>query len=182
MIKLRRKTFIFLRHGETECNARQVIAGQTDSQLSDVGRAQARFAAELLQPLNWSRVVCSSLSRTRDTARIAAPGCAPLVVPDLNERDWGELEGQPVAQLCAYEDTPPGGESWQSFEHRVTTAVNDLLADWNTPLLVGHSGVYRVVCKHIFGRPDGPRIANATPVLFRPVTSGWEVVNMGDSS
>lgn len=178
MIKLRRETFIFLRHGETECNSRQVIGGRTDSQLTDAGREQARLAAEWLQPLSWSRVVCSSLSRTRETARLAVPGCVPLVVPDLNERDWGELEGQPMANMCAYEATPPGGEPWQLFEHRVTNALNDLLADCNTPLLVGHSGTYRVVCNHIYGRPDVPRIANATPVLFRPLVSGWEVINM----
>ncbi|WP_136068352.1 histidine phosphatase family protein [Modicisalibacter radicis] len=178
---LRRSPFIFLRHGETECNARGVIAGRTDSPLTETGRNQARMAAERLRHQTWGRVVCGSLSRTLDTAMLAVPGSEPLVTPGLNERDWGELEGRPLARLVSYTDTPPGGEPWAPFERRVTKALNDILDEWDTPLVVAHSGVYRVICRHLFGRPDGPRIANAEPVVIRPGVSGWQLTALACS-
>lgn len=179
MMKLKQSPFLFLRHGETECNARGVFAGRTDSRLSDTGRHQAREAKKRLENTGWSQVVCSALTRTRDTAKLAAPDFDVLINPGLNERDWGELEGQPLESLVAYTDTPPGGESWDAFELRVTTTLNDILNEWDTPLVVGHSGVYRVICKHIFGRPDGPRVANAEPVLIQPADSGWQIITLG---
>ncbi|MEX2366211.1 MAG: histidine phosphatase family protein [Pseudohongiellaceae bacterium] len=181
-MKLTRSPFIFLRHGETEANAQSIIAGRTDSPLSNHGRSQARLAAEQLRQTSWSRVVCSALSRTGDTARLAAPGCDPVIDSRLNERDWGDLEGQPLDQLVPYKSTPPGGEPWESFERRVTEALNKWLEEEGQALVVGHSGVYRVVCQHIFGRPEGPRIANAAPVLIQPQGSGWTITDLGKTS
>lgn len=182
MMKLKQSPFLFLRHGETDCNARGVIAGATDSRLSDTGRRQAREARGRLENTRWSRVYCSALSRTLETAALAAPECDAVSRPGLNERDWGRLEGQPLSALVAYTATPPGGEPWNMFERRVTAALNDILDEADTPLVVGHSGVYRVICNHMLGRPDGPRIANAKPVLVQPMASGWQIIELAGAN
>lgn len=181
-MRLKRSPFAFLRHGETECNACGVIAGRTDSPLTEAGRRQARMAAEHLRHRSWSQVACSALSRTRDTAMLGVPKCKPLIDARLNERDWGELEGQFLEQITAYKATPPGGEPWSRFEQRVTDALNDLLEHWDTPLVVGHSGVYRVICQHLYGFAEGPRIANAEPILIQPGVSGWQIIDLARSA
>lgn len=182
MMHLKQSPFVFLRHAETDCNARGVIGGMTDSSLTKAGREKARAAGESLQHITLNKVICSALSRTRETALLALPGCVPYLEPRLNERHWGELEGRPQNQLVAYKSTPPGGESWDAFMARVTAALNTLQEEQGIPLVVGHSGVYRVICQHIFGRPDGPRIANAEPVLVRHTPSGWHIVKLGHFS
>lgn len=179
MMQLKQSPFIFLRHAETDCNARRVIGGMTDSSLTEAGREQARAAAEKLSHKAVGKVVCSALSRTRETALLALPDCEPYIEPGLNERNWGELEGLPQDQVVPYKSTPPGGEPWDSFMARVTVALNNLPKKEGTPLVVGHSGVYRVICQHIVGRPDGPRIANAEPVLVYYTASGWNITELG---
>jgi probable phosphoglycerate mutase len=177
-MKLNPNPFVFLRHGETECNACGIISGRTDSPLSELGRNQAHLAAQQLETYSWSRVVCSALSRTRDTAMLAVPGCAPMIDARLNERDWGDLEGQALEQLVPYRSTPPGGEPWEAFERRVIGGLNEALKGEGMPLIVGHSGVYRVLCQLLYGRPEGPRIANAAPVLIEAGASGWTIVDL----
>ena len=61
-------TFYFVRHGESEANAAQRFAGQTDSPLTDLGRRQAQAVADALAAVRFDRVVSSDLSRARDTA------------------------------------------------------------------------------------------------------------------
>ena len=47
-IALFTRPFYFLRHGETDLNARGIIAGSVDTELTDLGRRQALEAAEAL--------------------------------------------------------------------------------------------------------------------------------------
>lgn len=59
----------FVRHGETLSNRRCAFQG-ADVPLSDVGRVQIGQAAEALQQLNADRILTSTLTRARESARI----------------------------------------------------------------------------------------------------------------
>lgn len=128
---------IIVRHGQTDANARGVLLGRADPALDAVGRAQASAVAAALAPLaRTSRVVCSPLRRTRETAAIITRE-GPV---DIDERwielDYGALEGTPVVEVP--EDTwrrwrndpdfaPEGGETLRALGQRVEEACDELL-------------------------------------------------------
>ncbi|MCE8033185.1 histidine phosphatase family protein [Billgrantia tianxiuensis] len=169
------RPFVFIRHGETQLNREQRICGRSDVPLTALGEAQAQQAAAWLdQP--WSRVVTSTLQRAWRTAELAVPGQQAIRLSGLDERDWGRLDRLRLTQQPAYEATPPDGESWATFQARELSALNGVLASEELPLIVAHSGVFRVIRSQLIGTPNGPRLANATPYLIRPGLLGWQVL------
>jgi probable phosphoglycerate mutase len=122
-------------------------------------------------------VVTSTLRRTQETAFHAVPEQPLLPYEQLKERNWGDLEGCPVKQQSPYEETPPNGESWQEFEARVLSALNEVLSKHSWPLVIAHSGVYRVLNKVINGTPYCPQVGNVSPISFVPSQddSGWNI-------
>ena len=74
-------------------NVRQIMQGQTQGELNEKGREQARQVAERLAGEQVDAVVASDLHRAIQTAEIiAAPHDLPvLTTPLLRERDWGGL-------------------------------------------------------------------------------------------
>ena len=150
---LQRRAFWFLRHGETDWNARQLSQGGVDIPLNETGLAQAHAAARLLVGRDIGRVVSSPLSRALVTAGIAAAalGLAVEIDPDLREADYGEREGQPMtdwfADWIAGSQTPAGAEPFAALRARAVTALNRA----TTPslpqpvLVVAHGGLFRIV-------------------------------------
>ncbi|MCE8043049.1 hypothetical protein BZY95_17980 [Billgrantia desiderata SP1] len=169
------RPFVFIRHGETQLNREQRICGRSDVPLTTLGEAQARQAVAWLDR-PWSRVVTSTLQRAWRTAELAVPGQPVVRLSGLDERDWGRLDRLPLTQQPVYADTPPGGESWAVFQARVLAAMNGVLASSELPLIVAHSGVFRVIRAQLIGTPHGPRLANATPYLVCPGLLGWQVL------
>lgn len=168
------RPFVFIRHGETSLNRAQCICGRSDVPLTTLGETQARQAAAwLARP--WSRVVTSTLQRAWRTAELAVQGQLATRLGGLDERDWGRLDQMPLAQQTAYEATPPEGESWASFQARVLAALNGVLVESEMPLVVAHSGVFRVIRAQLIGTPHGPRLPNAVPFLIRPGPLGWTI-------
>lgn len=70
------RRLVMLRHGQTEWNAGSRMQGQIDTDLTELGRAQAVAAAEVLAKRQPLRIVSSDLRRAFDTAM--ALGSAPV--------------------------------------------------------------------------------------------------------
>ena len=91
----------FVRHGETVWNVENKICGATESALTEQGREQARAIGREIKArieageLRIDRMLCSPLSRARDTAQeIADILKLPLAVePRLREQNFGIWEG-----------------------------------------------------------------------------------------
>lgn len=67
------KTIYYVRHGETEANVEQIIAGgEFESPLTEKGKSQAKKAGQKLKDKNIKVIVCSPMQRTIDTAKIIA--------------------------------------------------------------------------------------------------------------
>src|SRR6478735_5325583 len=81
-----------LRHAETEWSRSGQHTGRTDIPLTDAGRDVARGLGERLAGEDFAFVLCSPLSRARETARLAGLACSGLR-DDLLEWDYGEYEG-----------------------------------------------------------------------------------------
>jgi probable phosphoglycerate mutase len=162
------RPFFYLRHGETETNRLGLITGATDIELNARGREQALAAAELVRGLRVDAIYSSPLRRARDTAECVARivGVPVILVPGIAERGFGELEGKP-RRLLVRETTPPGGESLAAFTARVLEALA-AIAGGNRPLVVAHSGVFRVLCEHLRIAARRTPIDNALPLLLSP--------------
>jgi probable phosphoglycerate mutase len=159
------KTTLYLtRHGETVDNARQLMQGQTQGQLNDVGVEQAEQLRERLAGTHFDAYVASDLKRAIDTARILAGPQQPIdTTPLLRERDWGSFTGRYIPDLK--------GEVWPDD----IETLDDLLAragrfldfvrtryQGKTVLAVGHGIVNKAIQTVYYGKQmrDVERMAN----------------------
>ena len=121
---------LFVRHGETAPNRKGLLLGRSDPPLTDRGREQADELAQRLAALEPRAVLSSPLGRAQATAApiAAAAGHAVEVDDRLVEIDYGEWDGQPLADLTAEvvsrwradaDFAPPGGESLRMVGGRV---------------------------------------------------------------
>ena len=164
------RPFYYLRHGESEANRLKIIAGSLDVDLNDTGREQARAAIALLRPLGITHVVSSGMKRARETAAIVA-GALELphaIVPGLAERNWGDLEGKPRA-VRKRGAQPPGAETPEQFAARTRAALAQVESR-GVPLVVAHSGTFRVLCRLLGLEESEQPVSNCRPVRFVPPT------------
>jgi broad specificity phosphatase PhoE len=153
---------ILVRHGESTWNAEQRLQGQLDPPLSERGRAQARALAPVVQALGVpeERIVASDLTRATETAELL--GVRPAAFdPNWREIDVGEWGGRTAAEIDARGGeltnwrggprTAPDGEAWDLFAARVMDAVDGLLVQGGTWLVVCHGGCIRVATGHLTG-------------------------------
>lgn len=97
---------IFLvRHGQDTDNATGILNGRRDTELTELGREQAKKVAEKLKDNNVQIIYASPLKRAYETARIIATelGIDEVIADEhLIERDFGVLTGKPVADIPKY--------------------------------------------------------------------------------
>ena len=141
-------TELFLiRHGASadsvEGEAFELVEGQGDPPLSEVGRHQAEQLALRLAREPFDGLYVSTLRRTSQTAAplVERTGLAPVVEADLREVFLGEWEGgllrqkavdrDPLFQQVMKEqrwDLVPGAESRAVFGGRLREAVERIVA------------------------------------------------------
>ena len=105
-----------VRHGETAWSRDRRHTGLSDIPLTEHGREQAAALRPLLAAQTWDAVLCSPLSRARETAALALPDVTPVFDDDLVERDYGPTEGITSAELRRSDPT------WDSWKTVVTGA------------------------------------------------------------
>ncbi|MBO0710684.1 MAG: histidine phosphatase family protein [Acetobacteraceae bacterium] len=170
---LERTGFWFLRHGETDWNARNLSQGDVEIPLNENGIRQAHEAARRLANLGIASIVSSPLSRARVTAEIAAAALGLGVAFDegLREVAFGEQEGQPMGEW--YNDwiagtfTPEGAEPFADLRARAIAAVNRTLGFPRPVLVVAHGGLFRAL-RAAMGLEPNIRTANAVPIFCEP--------------
>ena len=161
---------ILLRHGVTEHTVGKRFAGRSDAELTDVGKLQAKRAAERVAQLGGADAVVSSpLRRTRQTAdAVASRLDLPVEVADgFVETDFGEWDGfsyPEVAQrwpdelsawLADPSVAPPGGESMAAVTRRVRRARDRVLATHSkrTIVVVTHVTPIKVLVRLALDAP-----------------------------
>jgi len=174
---LARIPFWFLRHGETDWNARGISQGNVDIPLNATGLAQARSAAERLRHRGIASIVASPLSRARVTAEIAgeALGLPVAVDADLREVSFGVQEGQAMsgwfADWVAGSFTPDGAESFPQLRRRAVAAINRSTALPPAVLVVAHGALFRAI-RAAMGIQPNIRTQNAVPIFCDPPRAG----------
>lgn len=187
---MRNRRLLLLRHGQTEYNATSRMQGQLDTDLSDLGRAQAVAAAEVLAKRQPLVIVSSDLRRALDTATTLGDQAGMSVSVDerLRETHLGDWQGlthhevddiAPGARLAWRDDArwaPHNGESRVDVANRSLPVVAEQLRnlpEWGVDevdrpvVLVAHGGL----------------IAALTAALLDLPVDNWPVLGgMGNAS
>ena len=169
------RPFWYLRHGETDWNARELSQGNIDVPLNEDGVAQANTAARLLRTRGLRSIVASPLSRAYDTARtVAEPPGLPVEIEDsLREVSFGSQEGQPMAgwftDWIAGTMTPEGAETFADLRVRAVGAMNRALERPAPVLVVAHGALFRALRTEMGLLPD-VRLVNGVPLFCEPGT------------
>jgi probable phosphoglycerate mutase len=179
---------VFIRHGQPQWAVDGL--SQTDPYLTDLGHEQALLAAKRIanDRRRTSELIASPALRAQQTAApiAEATGLEIDTVDDLVEvrmPDWEGVTEQKVIEIfTSSKDRPPedwweglpGGESFRTFHNRVTTALDDLLAErgmvrdprdpqlWDVSgepgriVIVAHGGTNSVCLTHLLGIPPAP--------------------------
>ena len=147
-------TIILVRHGETVDNARQIMQGQTQGELNDKGRDQARQVAQRLACEQLDAVVASDLRRAIQTAEIIATlhGMTVQTTPLLRERDWGGFTGRFIPELKG-EVWPEDIESEEALLERARQFLIYITATYpgKRVVAVGH-GIFNKAVMAVYAR------------------------------
>lgn len=180
-----RRSFWFLRHGETEWNRTGRWQGRSDIPLNARGEEQARSAIPYLEPLALEAICASPLKRARRTAEIVADALAlPVIdVPGLEEFAIGPYEGESGNHWLdswRADEAVPGVESFPAFRARVATAVNAALGHAGSVLIVAHGGVFWAL-ERLCGRPGFTSLGHCRPARLTPEgETRWRVEITGE--
>lgn len=165
--------FYFIRHGQSEANLAGRMQGRTESALTEAGRAQAARSAEFFRDLGISRVLCSPLLRTQETARLVCAGAGlpeAELLEDLQELDIGvfsnlmfkEVSTTHTAAWNAFQaqgwEGVPEAESIAELQARAGRVWARLIQEANmghsAVLCVSHGGFLQWMVKQTFGTND----------------------------
>ncbi len=199
--RLAPRPFWYLRHGETDWNARGLSQGRTDIALNARGIVQAGVAAAIMAE-HWhdhapiTRIVTSPLVRAARTAEIVADALAGqdgvrlpvLTDPELQEVCFGEQEGRPMGAW--YDDwiaggyTPEGAEPFDELVSRAVAAIDRATAGEGAALVVCHGAMFRAL-RMAMGLAANVRLPNAVPLWLVPGAPDplpWVLTEVGRSA
>lgn len=146
-------TVVLIRHGRTHLTESKRISGRggEDPKLSDLGRIDARMAAQAVAQIgksgSWSflnpvsAIVASPIQRTVDTANIIANELGLSVSTNVNiqEISFGDWDGSTndevkqkwpsefAAWQGSWDVAPPNGESLAEFDERVIRGLYEIV-------------------------------------------------------
>lgn len=160
-------TVLLVRHGRTPTTGTTLPGRAPGLHLSDVGRDQARVAAERIgASAKVAAVYASPLERTRETAAPIARACGLKVQirRGLLECDFGDWTGKRLDKLSKLPEwttvqrSPstfrfPNGESFLEMQNRMVEAIAALVADHpgDTIVCVSHADPIKAAIAHAAG-------------------------------
>ena len=166
-----------VRHAETEWSRDGRHTGRTDVPLTEAGREHARTAVRAaLEGLDPVLVLCSPLSRARETCELAGLGDRMELRDDLLEWDYGEYEGITTDQIrerrpdwVLWRDGCPGGETADDVGARADRVIAEALRAGDDVVLFAHGHVLRVIGARWIEKPAalGGRLALSTGAVCR---------------
>lgn len=169
------RSFIFLRHGETDANHAKIYQ-KRDQLLNENGIAQAHRAASMLVDRSLKRIFSSDMPRAWQTAQIVQDllSLPTAKCEHFRERWFGDLAGTSSVDLDWSVD-PPNGERLVDFVDRTINGLKEFLLLGDFSLLVAHGGTLLVIAAALGVRLESAQKANAVPLQFARDASGWHL-------
>jgi 2,3-bisphosphoglycerate-dependent phosphoglycerate mutase len=165
-------TLTLVRHGESQYNKENKFTGWQDPDLTEHGRQEMKWAGVHLLGTHFHVAYCSSLQRTIQSTQIlldsaGEQGTPVVLVSELNERSYGNLEGlskhdaeiefgaeQVKRWRRGYREVPPNGESLYMAELRILPYFEGHIlpaADIDSVLVCAHGNTLRAIVRSIEG-------------------------------
>ena len=164
--------FIFVRHAQTDANAKHFLQGQSDGVLNETGLAQAANIAEHLRPFFIEKVYSSDQKRALATANAIAKEHELTVQTDPRLQEWncGDWDAMPAVDfqkmikdqnLSASTLQPPHGETFQQVRSRAQAVLTDIFkqAESRSVLICSHGDFIRSMIGVLMGI-DADIVAN----------------------
>ncbi len=166
------KRIYLIRHGETDYNVKGIVQGRRiDSDLNETGIFQRDMLSKVFAHEPIDHIYLSSLKRTFQTMKpLVDKGIAYSRVADLDELDFGEIEGFPIFDSNGESVLKeiiekwrsgqfmvkfPGGESPLEALLRVKDGFEKILEaeDEKTIIICLHQRILRIVLCFLLQKP-----------------------------
>lgn len=192
------------RHGETEWNTQGRMQGWKNSNLTERGMSNAKALGRALKDVEFERVYCSPLDRTRHTAELIFDGRDIEIVyeDNLKEIHLGEFEGLNQDEIKAiypefknhFWEKPhlyaaKSGEDFYKVRERVVNALEKIISENKTGniLIVTHGVVLKTIHSYFKNLPmerlwDPPFIYDTSLTIVEIDNDKHKVVLEGDIS
>jgi broad specificity phosphatase PhoE len=201
-------TILLVRHAETDDNVSMRLSGWTDTDLSVRGESQIELLADHFnrEHAHIDALYASPLIRARRTAEAIGglTGHTPILLDDLREMYFGELDGRPFEELreayahlldadenSAIEDFMwPSGESRSGFTARALRVTNHIARrhPGRAVGVVTHGGLIATLLTILNGESAAnwrkwvvPN-ASLTEIQWDATTSSGALLRHGDAS
>jgi probable phosphoglycerate mutase len=183
------------RHGQTDWNVQNKFQGHTDIPLNAVGEFQISHAANILAPMQPTKMIASDLDRAQKTAQALSKLVNLEVTIDarLRETNCGNWEGLTGEEIRAVDfealkewtlggDNPAGGIGDRRSEvgARARAAIEAALAGLDDQLLVvaTHGGTARAIIGSYLDMPVPywskiGGLSNASWSVLTHTPKGW---------
>ncbi|WP_297890125.1 histidine phosphatase family protein [Sulfurihydrogenibium sp.] len=150
------KHIYLCRHGESEYNAKKIVQGHIDTELTEKGKNQAKALGEFLKDKGIKKIISSDLKRAYQTAKIVGKILGLEVHKDerIREMHFGTWEG--LSYDWIYQNAKEHFYNWLSnpvkhplpkqedpfhFEKRLKIFLEDIKKyPDDSILVVGHGG------------------------------------------
>lgn len=186
----------FVRHGQSRHNLEKKASGWSTAPLSDLGHAQARAVAPLLEDVKFDRVFSSDLLRAVQTARDVLPGYEPELSEKLREISVGNISGTLRTELVEkfgetytsavsrHDYTPFDGEDDDMVYERVGSFMKFLetLEGCENVAVFGHEGTVHAMMNYVLKTRfelKCLRIPNCSVTVFSFDSGRWKLEKFG---
>ena len=157
-----------VRHGQCDSNVKQIY-NYVNEDLNKIGIEQATELSKKINDIDYDIVISSPLIRAKHTAEIINVKNKEIIYDErLREREHGSLEGQSVEVTDReeywnyYTDKKYGTEEPVPHLFRRVKEFLDELSkkEYNSVLIVAHSGVSKAFYAYFNGIPEDGKFLN----------------------
>ena len=165
----------FVRHGETDMNARNMFYGWYDADINAKGISQAEELRDAFREIHIDKIYSSDLTRALHTAQIIADGRPVEIMPDLREMAYGIWENRTWESMTEADRELlkkwrfdwldleiPEGESFMGFYHRVTSGLDQIVQENKSTNTFENMRFSKKVIENHGGDISGKKVAFAT--------------------
>ncbi|WP_428659242.1 2,3-bisphosphoglycerate-dependent phosphoglycerate mutase [Runella sp.] len=160
-----------IRHGQSTYNLENRFTGNTDVELTPLGKEEAKRAGEKLKNITFTTAYTSMLKRAQETLQIVLEELKQTTIPVIkiaafDERRYGSLQGLNKAETAlkygdaqveiwrrSYDVCPPDGESLKDTFNRTVPyykqEIEPKLKAGETILIVAHGNSLRSLMMYL---------------------------------
>lgn len=163
------QNLVLIRHGETVGKSSERLYGQTDIELSDIGKKQMQLAGQVMTNEVFDFVITSPLIRSIVGAKLVLNGRSfePVVIEDFTEINFGAWEGLTIPEVELKDPDKfkewklnglnfrfPDGDYKKDFFNQIqNTAIREFNNRNGNILAVLHKGVIKGVISALLEKP-----------------------------